>query len=710
MKHRILSALLALTLLFSFWSLPAAGAEQVIGYVVVTNENNVNVRTGPSTKYPVITSVAPDSRYECIGIAETGWYHIKLTDTKTGYITHKLTRLEENAGPQGSAYSVPVYYRTTDGTILHSYVQPLGIGQNTVSVNMGFVPSGHRLISSQNVQVSISSSGAPTPAAVLFLFVKEQEQQPIPQNPNPSVLATVKVVYKDVYGTVVLSDYEYLGQGLHTVNAKEALLPAGYRLIGAKSLLLYISPQLKATPSEVNFLVLGSSVPQQPQQGNVEVKYQTINGVFLNSERLSLAQGVNTVYANDSLVPSNYMLYSQRSTQVFVNQLGQANPSSVTFLYTQKPQNQSANVPVYYRNDKGEHLYSETVTLQPGTRSIKANDSKVPGYILVSNRKATIYVSNEGYASPASVVFVYKLAKEAIIKIVYEDTAANVLYSENRPIRQGTHSIKVNKKLVPAGYTLNSPSSIKVTVDANGVPSQNTVKFIFVPPITANVTVSYIDDNGNTVGTDTVSVKYGNNVIRPKNSFIPAGYKVSGNTSYNVTVDAGGVANPSAVSFSLVPKGPADSSGYTIPNHKKARLKGDYIVYTGPGTEYYRADGKARVINGVCRWYGYENGYVMMGYENSKGNYRIGYIDAAGTPAGLDLPNLNLLSESIALVSEARFTDDPIINVGTLFKIPAGTTVTFLGYLPNSDKWAYIETSHNGQPARGFINKKHLGK
>ena len=54
----------------------------------------------------------------------------------------------------------------------------------------------------------------------------------------------------------------------------------------------------------------------------------------------------------------------------------------------------------------------------------------------------------------------------------------------------------------------------------------------------------------------------------------------------------------------------------------------------------------------------------------------------------------------------ARFTsltDDPAKTGNPLATVQAGTTVTYLTTMYNSGAWDYIETSINGQTARGFI-------
>ena len=51
----------------------------------------------------------------------------------------------------------------------------------------------------------------------------------------------------------------------------------------------------------------------------------------------------------------------------------------------------------------------------------------------------------------------------------------------------------------------------------------------------------------------------------------------------------------------------------------------------------------------------------------------------------------------------ATLTDDPALTGKPLAQLPAGTTVTFLTTMYNSDAWDYIETTIDGKTARGFV-------
>ena len=75
--------------------------------------------------------------------------------------------------------------------------------------------------------------------------------------------------------------------------------------------------------------------------------------------------------------------------------------------------------------------------------------------------------------------------------------------------------------------------------------------------------------------------------------------------------------------------------------------------------------------------------------------------------ADLNVPELYLGTQTGKIVSKAFLTDDPIVNPIWLTEIPVGTEVTILAYvkLGHPEGWAYIETTLNGKPTRGFINR-----
>ena len=91
-----------------------------------------------------------------------------------------------------------------------------------------------------------------------------------------------------------------------------------------------------------------------------------------------------------------------------------------------------------------------------------------------------------------------------------------------------------------------------------------------------------------------------------------------------------------ALCFSFVPEARALA---TLDYYFNANFGRSYDVFSGPGRHYYRANmGKAMYGGGAARVYGMEGDWIMMGYQTSGGDYRIGYVhkDALNTAQYVD--------------------------------------------------------------------------
>ena len=130
-------------------------------------------------------------------------------------------------------------------------------------------------------------------------------------------------------------------------------------------------------------------------------------------------------------------------------------------------------------------------------------------------------------------------------------------------------------------------------------------------------------------------------------------------------------------------------------------------VYSAPSSSAYRANkGKAAVsTNGAVYALGWDGNWMLMLYEaNFAGQYRVGYID--GSKIKGTRPNLESLrwdGSSCQVLQGVNLTDDPALTGNSLVWIPAGTYVTYLTTMYNSEAWDYIETTIDGKQARGFV-------
>lgn len=126
-----------------------------------------------------------------------------------------------------------------------------------------------------------------------------------------------------------------------------------------------------------------------------------------------------------------------------------------------------------------------------------------------------------------------------------------------------------------------------------------------------------------------------------------------------------------------------------------------YPVYQGPGKEYGRAaNGKASVsTNDWIQVFGEENGYIMIQYDISKTQYRIGWIEAKALPSGKKVEEFAFQPVQGFLSQETHLTDDPLNSEKVVLTLAQGTTVQWLA---NMGDWAYIETT-TGTLIRGFV-------
>ena len=130
-------------------------------------------------------------------------------------------------------------------------------------------------------------------------------------------------------------------------------------------------------------------------------------------------------------------------------------------------------------------------------------------------------------------------------------------------------------------------------------------------------------------------------------------------------------------------------------------------VYSAPSSYAFRANnGKALVnTNGAVYALGWDNGWMLMLYEaNYAGQYRVGYVD--GSAIRGNRPNLDYLTwemEPCEVIQGTSLTDDPALTGNAMTYLPEGTKVTYLTSMFNNTAWDYIETTIDGQTARGFV-------
>ena len=143
--------------------------------------------------------------------------------------------------------------------------------------------------------------------------------------------------------------------------------------------------------------------------------------------------------------------------------------------------------------------------------------------------------------------------------------------------------------------------------------------------------------------------------------------------------------------------------GFEMLTLKKAQ---NLPVYSAPDLYSYRgANGKA-VVNtrGGLMAAGWENGFLLIMYETNNGGIRVGYVRGADIESPVSCNTmLSFHYQPATLEQAAQLTDDPARCSTTIAMLPAGAQVVYLTTFFNQNGWDYVETTVNGQQARGFI-------
>ncbi len=130
-------------------------------------------------------------------------------------------------------------------------------------------------------------------------------------------------------------------------------------------------------------------------------------------------------------------------------------------------------------------------------------------------------------------------------------------------------------------------------------------------------------------------------------------------------------------------------------------------VYTGPGTEYLRAnDGKAQFVSSEFRYAGLEGDWMLVRCSVKSG-IRYGYINVREYRDQLwSVPALDFAYQDAVITRSTQIWDSMMLSsMGPLGTLYEGTHVTYLGtFLGDEMSLVFVETTLNGRKARGFVS------
>ena len=146
-------------------------------------------------------------------------------------------------------------------------------------------------------------------------------------------------------------------------------------------------------------------------------------------------------------------------------------------------------------------------------------------------------------------------------------------------------------------------------------------------------------------------------------------------------------------------------------NAQRVKFSGGqkYEVYSGPGTNYLRANnGRASVsTNDWIQVFGAENGYILIQYDLSSSRNRFGYIPQSALPGGADVSPLSFVFADAEIITDTILTDDPLASQSSLCTLSEGDAVKWLAAMGD---WVYVEAEALGQPVRGFVRTSTVNR
>lgn len=130
-----------------------------------------------------------------------------------------------------------------------------------------------------------------------------------------------------------------------------------------------------------------------------------------------------------------------------------------------------------------------------------------------------------------------------------------------------------------------------------------------------------------------------------------------------------------------------------------------YPVYLGPGEKYLRSGTVS--TNGWIQVLGQYNGWLMIQYEISKDQYRIGWItgEAPCSKAGIPTARFEMTPQKI--MKNCELTDDPLNRQKAIAQLAKGTAVTALA---NFGNYWYIEVEIDGKLCWAFVHEDAISK
>ena len=459
----------------------------------------------------------------------------------------------------------------------------------------------YELTGETSYTVTLDYNGA-SPAEVTFYYtfnppatevpteVPTEIPTEVPATPAPVEPVTVPVLYLDIVsGMPVATEGSIVCQpGTVTdVYPSPTDLLADYRLSEQSAPMLQVNvdefgyADVYEAVFYYEYVAPATEMPIQPTE--IVISYYSTDAVQIAESTTFLCQpGENTVKPNQPAIGSEWILQSEETVTVILDDNG-LTPASVSYYYQQKqPDATPAPMPVTirYMDKQGNALLPDENRFLPmGDHPITAPQTLDDSYVLEGESTVIVRVSEYG-AEPSLVIFRYTKSTTApkicLVTVKYVNAATGSALFQVQPAvcTEGAENpISVDWQLLTqmgfGHYTLQSADTVSVFVDENGAANPTEVVFAFAEPVLptqtpeptavptpevpVNVKVYFRNEQGMDIApAQEVPCFVGSNTIECAPVNILPDYRLNGESYQTVVLSPDGLLTPEMVVFNFV--------------------------------------------------------------------------------------------------------------------------------------------------------------
>lgn len=440
-----------------------------------------------------------------------------------------------------------IIYQLADGTVITRDTMTLTPGVHTIMPDADKA-AGYQLEANQSHLIQVGEDGTVSEEVVSF-YCRQ-------------AAVNITVHYQDDRGRDVapVQVHTFENDGAYVIQAAPEGLAADYEL--APGLHTEVTVNVvggKASQTDVYFYYQLKQTA--PASAIVTVGYfDTYGNEIAAPQNITLETGIHSLTPDADHIPAGYELVTDASITVEVYSNGTFSPQEVAFYYRKvQPQEQLAEVKVFYRDDRGHDVADEQLLkLGNGTHIIQAKPENLPaGYSIFEGTDTQVSITvRNGVPSKNQVVFYYQKAAAAptlfTLPVSYYDTEGKMIATTQYvQIAAGSYSIQANPADLPDGYELMMEEKLAVTVHEDGTTDPEEIAFYYrAPQKKATIIVNYVDQKGNIIANPfTMELTTGYHTIKADPSRVPSGFDPASAKPEQVYVSREGEAKPDQVTL-----------------------------------------------------------------------------------------------------------------------------------------------------------------